>query len=30
VVTVSRFSIFLGWSQHHGLEKWFSKVSYES
>jgi len=28
-VTVSRFSIFLGWSQYHGLGKRFSRVSYE-
>jgi len=28
VRTVSRFSVFLGWS-HHGLGKRFSKVSYE-
>jgi len=27
--TVSRFSVFLGWSQYHGLWKKFSKVSYE-
>jgi len=29
VRTLSRFSIFLGWSQYHGLGKRFSKVSYE-
>jgi len=29
VSTISRFSVFLGWSQYHGLEKGFSKVSYE-
>jgi len=27
--TVSRFGVFLGWSQYHGLGKRFSKVSYE-
>jgi len=27
--TVSRFSVFLGWSQYHGLGKRLSKVSYE-
>jgi len=27
--TVSRFSVFLGWSQYHGLGKRFSKLSYE-
>jgi len=29
LVTVSRFSIFLGWSQYHGLGKRFNEVSYE-
>jgi len=29
VRTVSRFSVFQGWSQYHGLGKRFSKVSYE-
>jgi len=29
VRTVSRFSVFLGWSQYHCLGKRFSKVSYE-
>jgi len=28
-VTVSRFSIFLGWSQYHDLGRRFSKVSCE-
>jgi len=29
VKTVSRFGVFLGWSQYHGLGKSFSKKSYE-
>ena len=29
LVTVSRFSIFLGWSQYRSLGKRFSKVSYK-
>jgi len=29
VWTVSRLIVFLGWYQHHGLGKGFSKVSYE-
>jgi len=28
-MAVSRFSVFLGWSQYHGLEKGFNKVSYD-
>jgi len=29
LTTIPRFSVFLGWSQCHGLGKRFSKVSYE-
>jgi len=29
VRTVSRFGVFLGWSQYYSFGKRFSKVSYE-